>query len=135
MLGQQNILVTILLEQLAGIDEENTAIGLGTLLKYYDTGGYTNAKEEVGGQLDYGVNIVVRHKIMSYFLLIATTIQYAWKLYDSSCTLLRKMPEHVHGESQIGCTLWCQNTGRSIALIIDKNGVILALPLKRIRWI
>ena len=44
---QQQVLVAILLEELAGIDEEDTCIRLGTLLQHDDAGGDAYTKEEV----------------------------------------------------------------------------------------
>ena len=59
MLWQQEVLVTILLEEFAGIDEEHTAVCLGTLLQNDDTGGNAYTKEQVSRQLDDAIYKVV----------------------------------------------------------------------------
>ena len=83
MFWQEDVLIAILLEQFAGIDEEYRGICLRTLLQHDDAGGYAHTKEEIGRQLDDRIHKVMLDEILTNLLLVASTIQHARELNDS----------------------------------------------------
>ena len=130
MFWHQEVLVAILLEEFAGIDEEHTAIFLGTLLQHDDTGSDTYTKEKIGWQLYDSIHIVILNKILTDALLVTSTIKHARELYDGCCSLLRQMIEHVHRKSQIGCTFGSQNASRRITRVVYQDSIVFAFPFQ-----
>ena len=80
----QAVLVAVLLELLRGIDEEHTVVGARTLAQHNDADGYAHTKEEIRGQLDDGVHIVVLDEPVADGALLASTIKHTGKLHDGS---------------------------------------------------
>ena len=83
-------------------------------------------------QLDHRIDIVVGDKITTNLLLIAATIEHTRKLDNGTGARLAEVVEHVHREGKVGSTLRSQYACRSIARIVDEDGVVLAVPFERI---
>ena len=116
----------------AGINEERSVILLA-LLQYHNAGSDRGAKEEVIGELDDAIYIVVVNQILAYLLLRTATIHNARETNYARRAVGCQPRQRVHNERQVCLALWSKHAGRSIARVVDKSNIIVALPLDRIR--
>ena len=128
------VLVTVLVAQFRSIDKQDIVVLL-VLLYYDDARSYAHAKKQVGRKLNYRVHKIIPYQIFAYLLFGTSTIKHTRKLYDGASASLVEVVEHVHGEGKVGLRCRGKHTCRTVAHVVDKNGISLALPFCGVRGI
>jgi hypothetical protein len=130
----QLVLVAAAHELGGGVDEQRGVVALG-LLQHDDAGGNRGAEEEVGRQLDDGIDVVVVDQVLADLLLCAAAIEHAGKLDDRRRAVDRQPAQDVQGEGEVGLALGRQHARGREARIVDQQRVGVAIPFDRVRRI
>jgi hypothetical protein len=88
-------------EERRGVDEEDRVVGLA-LLEHDDAGGDRRAEEEVGRQLDDGVDVVVVDEVLADLLLRTAAVEHAGELDDRGRAVDGQPRQDVHREGEVG---------------------------------
>ncbi|KUK71974.1 MAG: hypothetical protein XD91_1614 [Clostridiales bacterium 38_11] len=70
---------------LGRIDEEGAVLFLG-LFQYHDTGRYARAEEQIAGQLNDAVDIVIINQVLAYLLFGTASIHDTREADNGGCT-------------------------------------------------
>ena len=129
VLRRELVLVALPHELLRGIHEQD-AIVLFRLLENDDAGFDVRPEEQVGRELDDGVDIVVLHQVLADLSLRGAAVEHARELDDRRRPIHRQPGQHVHGEGQVRLRLWGQHARRGEAWVVDESRIVLADPLR-----
>jgi len=106
-------------------DEQGGVIGL-EFFQHDDAGGDAGAEEKVGRQLNHCINEIIINKVLTDSLLRTTAIEHAREFNDGSCAVHCQPAQHVHNEGQICLGFRGEHARRSVARVVDEQGVVLA---------
>src|SRR5690606_29771571 len=115
----QQVVISALLEQVAGVDELDVGIGL-VLGQHQDVHRDGGAVEQVGRQRYHGFDVVVIHQILADFLLGTAPVKDAGEADDGSAPLAGKVAKRVQHEGKVGLGLGRKHTGRGEAFVVDQ---------------
>src|SRR5690606_4520856 len=123
MLIQQQVVISALLEQPAGVDELDVGIGL-VLGQHQDVHRDGGAVEQVGRQRYHGFDVVVIHQILADFLLGTAPVKDAGEADDGGAPPAGKVAERVQHKGKVGLRLGREHPGRGKALVVDQRRVV-----------
>ncbi len=132
VLRHQLVLVADAPELLGAVDEQDRVVRF-RLLQDNDAGGDGGAEEEVGRELDDGVDVVVVDKVLADLAFGAAAVQDAGEFDDRRRAVDREPRKHVHGESEVGFRARGEDAGGRVASVVDEQRVRVALPLDGVR--
>jgi len=112
---------------LGSIYEEGGVVQFCRFEDHY-AGGDGGAEEEVVGELDDAVDVVVVNEILADFLFGSASVHHAGEA-DDGCRAVGCEPgEGVHDEGEVGFGFGGEDAGGGKSGVVDEGDVVVAFP-------
>ncbi len=93
------------------------------------------AEEEIRGEGNDALDVIVIDQVLADFLLRSATVEDAGEADDGGAAFRGQVAEGVEDEGKIGLGLGGEHPGGGEAVVVDEGGIVAADPFDRVGWI